>query len=406
MPTYLTPGVYVEERPGGPRPIEAVGTSTAGFLGIAPNANAHLNKTKAINNWSQFLKEYAPEGSASTPLAQGVFGFFLNGGTRCHILNIGQGGSLSGTKGIALFEKIDEISIVAAPGYSDAASFETIIAHCEKMKDRVAVIDAPNNVNDVNRLTQVATASATSSSSGSTDDEEQDEDSSFGGSEPETGLRPRQSDGGYGSFYFPWIAARDPLSPKEIIETPPSGHIAGIYARTDSTRGVHKAPANEAIRGALDVTYRVTHEEQGQMNSNGVNAIRLFSTEGIRVWGARTLAASASEWRYLNVRRLFAMIEASIARSTRWVVFEPDDVPLWKSIKRDITAFLTLLWRDGALMGRTPDEAFFVQCDEETNPPEVVDAGQVVVVVGMAPVKPAEFVIFRISQTSAGADVE
>ena len=407
MPTYLTPGVYVEEKPGGPRPIEALGTSTASFIGEAPDPTAHQNQPKAVNNWSQFLKEFAPEGSTSTPLAQAVFGFFLNGGTRCYILNIGKEGALSGTKGIAQLAKVDEIAIVAAPGYSDPASFESVLSHCEKMKDRVAILDAPQHVSDINRLTQVATASATSSDDQK--DDEGDDDaptSSFVSSAPETGLRPRQSDGGYGAFYFPWIVARDPLSSNDLIETPPSGHIAGIYARTDFTRGVHKAPANEAIRGALDVTYRVTHDEQGQLNSNGVNAIRLFSSEGIRVWGARTLAASASEWRYLNVRRLFAMIEASLARSTRWVVFEPNDVPLWKSIKRDISAFLTLLWRQGALMGRTPEEAFFVQCDEETNPPEVVDSGSVVVVIGMAPVKPAEFVIFRISQTAAGAELE
>jgi uncharacterized protein len=159
---------------------------------------------------------------------------------------------------------------------------------------------------------------------------------------------------------------------------------------------VHKAPANEIIRGALNVTYRVTRQEQEQLNPEGVNCIRLFPREGIRVYGARTVAASSSEWRYLNVRRLFNMIEESIARSTRWVVFEPNDRPLWKSIKRDVSAFLTLIWRQGALMGRTPEEAFFVQCDEETNPPEEVDAGRVVTVLGLAPVKPAEFVIFQI----------
>ncbi len=195
------------------------------------------------------------------------------------------------------------------------------------------------------------------------------------------------------------------MSPKDLVDVPPSGHIAGIYARSDATRGVHKAPANEAVRGALNVTYRVTREEQAILNPHGVNCIRLFPGEGIRVYGARTLADSASEWRYLNVRRLFNMVEESIARSTRWVVFEPNDRPLWKAIRRDVTAFLTMLWRQGALMGRTPEEAFFVQCDEETNPPDVVDAGMVVTVVGIAPVKPAEFVIFRIGQGAGGAQI-
>ena len=150
--------------------------------------------------------------------------------------------------------------------------------------------------------------------------------------------------------------------------------------------------------------YNLTREEQGQLNQVGVNCIRLFGREGIRVWGARTLADGSGEWRYLNVRRLFNMVEESIADSTRWIVFEPNDRTLWKSIRRDITAFLTRLWRDGALMGRTPEEAFFVKCDEETNPPDVVDAGMVVTLIGIAPVKPAEFIVFRISQYAGGTE--
>jgi phage tail sheath protein FI len=187
------------------------------------------------------------------------------------------------------------------------------------------------------------------------------------------------------------------------VPVAPSGHIAGVWARVDGTRGVHKAPANEAIRGALRLSYVLTAAEQGELNDNGVNCIRFFTREGIRIWGARTVGDASGEWRYLPVRRLFTMIEESIVTSTRWIVFEPNDRTLWKSIRRDVTAFLTRLWRDGALMGRTPEEAFFVQCDEETNPPEVVDAGEVRVVIGIAPVKPAEFIIFRIS---AGADVD
>jgi hypothetical protein len=160
------------------------------------------------------------------------------------------------------------------------------------------------------------------------------------------------------------------------------------------------------IRGALNLTYRVSQEEQAVLNPVGVNCIRLFPREGILVWGARTVADGSSEWRYLNVRRLFNMIEESIVQSTRWVVFEPNDLSLWKSIRRDLRAFLSLVWRDGALMGATPEEAFFVKCDAETNPPEVIDAGQVVTVIGIAPVKPAEFIIFRIGQGAGGAEVE
>lgn len=408
MPNYQSPGVYIEEIPAGTRPIEAVGTSTAGFVGLAPKADAHIGEAFAVNSWSQFTREFAEESSQSTALSCAVFGFFQNGGSRCYIVNIGKNGSLMGSgrgrQGLALLEEIDEIAIVAAPGFSDSASYNALLDHCENMQDRFVILDSPESVGNIDLLKKVGTASVTQPKK--TEGEEGASESSSGGSAESNGLRPRNSDRGFGAFYFPWIVVSDPFSPKNIIAVPPSGHLAGIYARTDGTRGVHKAPANETIRGALDLTYRITQSEQGELNTLGVNCIRFFPTQGIRVWGARTLADSASEWRYLNVRRLFNMIEESIASGTRWVVFEPNDMTLWKSIKRDISAFLTLQWRQGALMGATPEEAFFVQCDEETNPPEVIDAGQVITVIGIAPVKPAEFVIFRIGQSAGGTEIE
>jgi phage tail sheath protein FI len=396
MPEYLVPDVYVEEIRGGPRPIEAVGAGVAGFVGVAPRANARLNEPVAINNWTQFVKEFTQEGDTSTDLSNAVFGFFMNGGSRCYVVNVGPNKPISGggrdRTGLDLFEQIDEIAIVAAPGYTDAASYEALLAHCERPPaDRVAILDAPAQVPDVDLLTKAALVPA-----GETDREE----------EAGAGLRPRQSDGGYGAFYFPWLIIRDPLAAEQLIPVPPAGHIAGIWARTDALRGVHKAPANEPVRGAVNLTYHLTRAEQALLNPAGVNCIRFFSQEGIRVWGARTLAPSASEWRYLSVRRLFNVIKESIADNTRWIVFEPNDETLWKSIRRDISAFLTLLWRDGALMGRTPQEAFFVKCDEETNPPDVINAGRVVTLIGIAPVKPAEFIIFRLSQYDAAAEIE
>jgi len=409
MPTYLAPDVYIEEVAGGARPIQAVGTSTAGFVGQAPDARARLNEAVAINNWSQFVREFAPEGSASTNLSHAVYGFFQNGGSRCYVVNVGTG-ALTGTgskrAGLDILEQVDEIAIVAAPGYTDPVSYDAVINHCENMKDRVGILDAPLDVSAISGLTKVGSAKATSSKSSSTaksdDDAKTDSGSSAVGSD---GLRPRQSDGGYAAFYFPWIVVRDPLG-GDLVNVPPSGHLAGVWARSDASRGVHKAPANESIRGALNLTYNLTRAEQGELNQNGVNCIRFFANEGIRVWGARTIAAGSSEWRYLNVRRLFNMIEESIANSTRWIVFEPNDQPLWKAIRRDVSAFLTLLWRDGALMGSTPDEAFFVKCDSETNTSESIDAGMVVTLIGIAPVKPAEFIIFRISQYQSGTEVE
>ena len=406
MPDHSTPGIYIEEISTGSRPIEAVGTSTAAFLGVAPNPDARLHEAFGVNNWSQFIKEYSGENATSTPLSQAVYGFFQNGGSRCYVVNVGAKKELVGNgkqrKGIDTLEEVDEVAIVAAPGFSDAASYDAILTHCEKLQDRVAILDAPEN-GDTFNIDQLKTVTA----SGTAKPKKPAADAAAGDpATPAGGLRARMSKGGYGAFYFPWITIRDPFSPKDLVNVPPSGHIAGIYARSDATRGVHKAPANETVRGALDLTYKVTKAEQGELNSLSVNCIRQFATQGILVWGARTLDDSASEWRYLNVRRLFNQIEESIANGTRWVVFEPNDRSLWKSIRRDITAFLMLQWRQGALMGATPEEAFFVQCDEETNPPEVIDAGMVVTVIGIAPVKPAEFVIFRIGQSAAGAEIE
>ena len=393
------PGIYIREEPG-PRPIQAVGTSTAGFVGVAPAAKAHLDEVIPINNWTQFVREFVPdEGAASTPLSQAVHGFFLNGGSRLFVVNVGRDGAIAGGRGrspLDLLAQIDEIAIVAAPGYTDAVTYDAVISHCEQAGDRVAILDAPGNVRDVTLLTDVATVEADAA-----DGEEAEEGAADAGGDRE-GLRPRSSS--YGALYFPWITVFDPLS-SEIVDVAPSGHIAGIWARSDAARGVHKAPANEIVRGALNVTYHLTRAEQGDLNQSGINCIRFFTDEGILVWGARTLD-SDGEWRYLNVRRLFNMIKESIANSTRWIVFEPNDRPLWKAIQRDVGAFLTGLWREGALMGRTADEAFFVKCDEETNPQDQIDRGVVTTWIGIAPVKPAEFVVFRISQVESGAEIE
>jgi hypothetical protein len=200
------------------------------------------------------------------------------------------------------------------------------------------------------------------------------------------------------ALYYPWIEVADMTGNNGRTRLiPPSGHMAGIYARTDGTRGVHKAPANEVVRGCIGLEVVVTKGEHDTLNPIGVNVIRTFPGRGIRVWGARTLSSDPS-WRYINVRRLFNMVEESIERGTQWVVFEPNDQNLWARVRRDVSAFLSLVWRSGALFGTTPEQAFYVKCDAETNPPEVRDVGQLIVEIGMCPVKPAEFVIFRISQ--------
>ncbi|MET8371467.1 phage tail sheath subtilisin-like domain-containing protein [Micromonospora profundi] len=421
MPSYFSPGIYVEEVPSGARPIGPASTSIAAFVGVAPNRTAQLGRAVPVNNWTEFLRLFADgDQTESTPLARAVFGFLDNGGARCWVVNVGEGGAITGTgqrrAGLQLLEAVDEISIIAAPGFHDVVSHEALLSMAERTRTMVAICDPAPDIDDIAALTKVATPSsgkppkptestgggAGSAGAGSGGGSGSGGGAGSGGPEG-AAYRPRQSE--FGAFYYPWLRVRDPIS-GELELTPPSGHLAGIWARTDALRGVHKAPANEPVRGAVDLGYLVTRPEHDVLNPKGVNVIRYFAGEGIRVWGARTLAAEASEWRYLNVRRLSIAIEQAIANGTRWMVFEPNDFTLWRSIRRDIGAFLTRVWRDGALLGRSPEEAFFVKCDEETNPPDVRDAGMVIAHIGIAVVKPAEFVVFKLSQWAGGTETE
>ncbi|MGW0436452.1 phage tail sheath family protein [Micromonospora sp. NPDC003197] len=285
--------------------------------------------------------------------------------------------------GFGGLEAVEEVTMVAVPdlmgayqrGAIDLESVKAVqtamIAHCELMGDRMAILDPP------------------------------------------PGLSPQQVkewrtdqagyDSKYAALYYPWIKIFDPASGINRY-VPPSGHIGGIWARNDNARGVHKAPANETIRGAVALETQLTRGEQELLNPLGVNCLRTFPGRGILVWGARTLSSDPA-WRYLNVRRLFNYLEESILAGTQWVVFEPNDDALWARIRRTISAFLVMEWRRGALFGLTPDEAFFVKCDRETNPAESIDAGQVVCQIGIAPVKPAEFVVFQLAQMSGGTSL-
>jgi len=289
---------------------------------------------------------------------------------------IGDVAARSGAQGL---EVADDVTMVCCPDLMSA--FESgaldrdgvkavqlaILNHCERMGDRFAILDA------LPGLTPQQVANWR--------------------------LHEAGYDSKYGGLYYPWIEVMGPDG--KPMRMPPSGHIAGIYARSDAERGVHKAPANEIVRGALRTTLQITKGEQDTLNPIGVNCIRSFTGRGLRVWGARTLSSDPA-WRYINVRRLFSYVERSIEIGTQWIVFEPNTPDLWARVKRDVGAFLTNVWRDGMLFGRTPSEAFYVKCDEELNPPEVRDLGQLVIEVGLAPVKPAEFVIFRMSQWSGG----
>ena len=407
MPDLRAPGVYVQEVPSGPRTIGRVGTSSAGFVGVAPNDDAPVNVVQTIGNWSEFVRIFVGDASTGTHLSTAVHGFFANGGSRAYVVNIGASTSLVGTAskpgGLTLLEAIDDVSIVAAPGFTDPASYDALIGHCEHRlrQDRVAILDTPEDVDDVGRLLEVATAGVPTGPGGAQPAEAPERP----GAPAARGLRPPNSADGYATTYYPWLVVVDPVSGAKTT-APPSGHMAGVWARVDAARGVHKAPANTNIIGALDLVRRVSKGDQELLNPAGVNCIRYFTGEGILVWGARTLAPESSEFRYINVRRLTNLIKESILAGTRWAVFEPNHHPLWAALRRDATAFLMNIWRDGALAGRTPQEAFFVKCDEETNPPEVRDAGMVVTIIGIAPVKPAEFVVFKLMQSADTAAIE
>jgi phage tail sheath protein FI len=390
----------------GPKTIEPVGTSVTAFVGQAPDVAAHPGEAVAVNNWSQFRTEFAAADNLnSTALSHAVSGFFINGGSRAFIVNVADVDAIVGNDrprtGLKLLEEIDEISILAAPGRIDPASHEALASHCEAQRDRVCILDLPD-VKNTELLKTVETVAVPTKEKGK---DAGGTAAPGAGSKSSAAARPRVSS--FSTAYFPNIVVADALHPNlPPVAVSPSGHIAGIWAATDGKRGVHKAPANVQVAGALNLTYRVTDSEQGDLNEKGINCIRFFSTEGILLWGARTLAEPSSEWKYVNVRRLLIMCEQSIKRNTSWVVFEPNDRSTQKSVASEVSRFLKNVYRDGALTGATAEEAFFVKCDSETNPPESVDLGQLVCVVGVAPVKPAEFIIFKIGQTTAGAQVE
>jgi Bacteriophage tail sheath protein len=277
--------------------------------------------------------------------------------------------------GLAALGAIDEVSLMIAP---DEVNFPppgpgtagpltgAVLTQCQSLRDRFAIVSSQPGQNPSRANT----------------------------------IFPPQ-DTTYAGFYYPWIKVFDP-SQNFYVLVPPSGHVAGLFAETDIDRGVHKAPANEVVVGATDLEFTISKGAQDILNPKGVNCIRDFRTagRGIRLWGARTMS-SDPEWKYVNVRRLFLYVEKSIDHGTQWVVFEPNDEPLWAKVRRTIENFLVRVWKSGALMGAREEDAFFVKCDRTTMTQDDIDNGRLICYIGIAPVKPAEFVIFRISQKTA-----
>ena len=347
----------------------------------------YLHKPTLVTSWSDFTAKFGYYTTTAPYMSSAVFSFFLNGGTTAFIVSTvdnsdtaikGADNGPGKRTGLMALTDVDEVTMVIAPGMNSPDIVKALVAHCELMKDRIAIIDTPE-----------ATVTTTDIS---------------------TYKENAISADGYATLYAPWYksaveyidtADNNKLKSKKIF-IPPSGAMAGIYSRSDTQRGVHKAPANEQVRGALELKVNYNKAEQALLNPKGINCIRSFMGRGILVWGART-TASNSLWKYVNVRRLFMFLEESIDEGTQWVVFEPNDAKLWDRVKQTITNFLTTQWREGALMGASPEEAFFVKCDRETMTQDDIDNGRLICEIGVCPVKPAEFVIFRIAQQCTSA---
>src|SRR5690349_6031180 len=436
--SYGAPGVYIEEQPSGSMPIEGVGTAVAAFVGFTERYDVEQGdptdpagvKPQLVTSWPQYERVYGGFVRGAM-LPHAVRGYFENGGSAAYICRIptteGDGANGSGkptlmlpsandpgTPGVQLSAvnpaaelEIDlvgnetertgyqglaiaeNVTMVAIPDLITVATRDDgtvdeemylgaqkqLIDYCEAAHNKMAILDTPPGLNATRALE----------------------------------WRSRLArDSAFGALYYPNVVISNPLARPGAtngelsLTVPAAGHVAGVWARTDAARGVWKAPANEALRGIVRLESEITNGEQDLLNPDGVNCIRSFGSYGTKIWGARTLAKTDPSWRYINVRRLFNFVEESIQRGTQWAVFEPNDYDLWQRVKRTITSFLRGLWMQGALVGATPEQAFYVLCDASNNPPSSVDEGRLIVEIGIAPVKPAEFVIFRISQWQGG----
>ena len=377
MPEYHYPGVYIQEIETGPRPIKGVPTSTAAFLG---ETECGPLTPRLITSYTEYKRLFGGVFHPTKYMPHAINGFFENGGKRAVVCRVeGNGAASPSVAGceevLASLENptgvdapaLRAISLVYAPNAS-ANVAKAVVAHCEKMRYRFAVIDCEQGQSAAANLNPFASIAGSS----------------------------------YGAFYYPWIVTAEPGSGASML-TPPGGHVLGIYARSDTERGVFKAPSNEVVRGALDVEFHVTEAMQDVLNPKGVNVIRRFPGRGIRVWGARTMASNA-EWKYINARRLFVFLERSIDEGTQWAVFEPNGDRLWGRVIDTIRQFLHAQWRAGALQGQREQDAFFIRCDRTTMTQDDIDNGRLICEIGVAAIRPAEFVIFRIAKTTSEVD--
>jgi phage tail sheath protein FI len=376
----LTPGI-VRQDVFAP-PARSLLTGVPAFLGRA-SAPDDTPKPLAITLWPQF--EAAFGNSASGYLADAVRGFFDNDGLLCYVVWLDGTGGLADA--LSLLDDVDEVDLICAPDLMTEAPWPSdadltsvtdpqrmLLEHCLKRGDRFAILDAVPTT-DLRVLT--------------------------GPTGQRTDLTV--ASGAFGALYYPWLwVPGGDGNPKHV---PPCGHVAGIYSRGDRRVGVHKVPANEVVEGVLDLQVNLTEQEVGTLYEPGVNCLRALPGRGIRVWGARTLSSDPL-WRDVNARRLIGTIGRWIERFMAGLAFEPNDIRLWVRIMRELTGYLDGLFQRGALRGRSAEQAFFVKCDNETNTPEVVDAGLVVTQIGVAPTVPAEFIVVRVIHGASGVTVE
>ncbi|MGD3113005.1 phage tail sheath family protein [Streptomyces sp. YGL11-2] len=420
------PGAHVTEKPGGVRTITGASTSVPAFLGytrvspkddpraaVEPYTDAERRTPQLVRGWREFVVRYSMEGltqeraEATTPkdrnalercftLAEAVYGFFANGGRSCYVVGFTDptqpvtaaalAGSAEDRTGLGGLVTEPGVSMVAVPSLWEMTRavpategpvvvspadgkvlIEAVLKHCTEMRNRLALVDPPPGL-----LPGAVETFANGQLAAPTTD-----------------------DAAFTALYYPWVAVPGIDGRRRTV--PPCGHMAGVWARTDAERGVFKAPANEAPRGVLEIPVLLTDEEQGALNAVGVNCLRAFPGRGLLVWGART-RSTTRDWKYLSVRRLVCFLRDSIELSSKWAVFEPNDERLWGALRHAVSTFLMDQWRQGALVGRTPEEAFQVVCDESNNPREKRDEGEVHCDIGVAPVRPAEFVHFDVAQ--------
>lgn len=385
LTNYQMPGVYLEDVFSTPKP--ELTTGVPAFLGLADVGS--FNSPQLLTLWPQFEQHFG-QSLSNSYLAYAVRGFFENGGRLCYVVRLQDRTQSALQAGLEAIAPLDTIDLVCAPDIMQAdkdtdtgVMQKAVLEHCQLLGDRFAILDAGNHQ-----------------------------------SIAEIQQQQQHLQSNNGALYAPWLKVpsleeatgnrQQATGKSELLAVPPCGHMAGIYARSDRAAGVYQSPANYVLEGVLDLSFTITNADFEQLNSEsaktGVNCLRALTGRGMRVWGTRTLSSDPN-WRYISVRRLFLTVGRWCDRHLANVAFEPNDFKLWLRIERELTAYFESLFRKGAFKGNTTQEAFFVKCDAETNPPEIRDSGTVVTEIGLAPTIPCEFIIVRLIHGSAGVTV-